>query len=363
MNFYYVLFIIGSAFSLFEILPINKKKAMSILYIIMVGVLLLFSINRSITSAVDLPQYQWGFGYIKQHDIVTSIKVLGWEPGYIIYSKLIALLNFDFHQFLMITSVFVFLPIFTKFYQYSLLPCFSLVIFLGLGYYNAGNGILRIWMAISILSLSYRYILNRDVKKFLIVIVVAAFFHRTAVAFIPAYFIATRMLTNNMILISVFFSLLLGVFSKPIIVFLEKFARNTYDYGYYGGVNMMILLVICSLLASYIFKKQINFKFTSSLSKKLIKKNNIAIINRMFLNFLLFAMVIQPIAFVYSNWARIVDFYAMSFVIVIPNMIKEIADMSIENKKAILIVECFIIVLLYIMYWNSDICVYSVWGM
>lgn len=61
-----------------------------------------------------------------------------------------------------------------------------------MNFYPTSFNIIRQYMAIGIVCLSYKYIFNRNFIKFIICILLAAMCHSSAIAFIPAYFLWTK---------------------------------------------------------------------------------------------------------------------------------------------------------------------------
>ena len=69
----------------------------------------------------------------------------------------------------------------------SITLTFALYIFL---YYMYSLNIIRQALAIAIVLYSYKYILQRDLKKFILTIIIATLFHTTALFFFPFYFVS-----------------------------------------------------------------------------------------------------------------------------------------------------------------------------
>lgn len=93
----------------------------------------------------------------------------------------------DFHVYIFVISAFVLGSFSIFIYRHSDRPVFSYIIYYALGYYAIGFQMLRHVMALSILLLAYDFILERKPLKFIVIVLLAACFHSSALIFLIAY--------------------------------------------------------------------------------------------------------------------------------------------------------------------------------
>lgn len=65
----------------------------------------------------------------------------------------------------------------------------SIFIFIAFGMYDLSVSAMRQWIACSIFLLSFKFISNKDLKRYIILILIASLFHNSAIILLPTYFI------------------------------------------------------------------------------------------------------------------------------------------------------------------------------
>lgn len=225
---------------------------------VIAGVFLFLVVSKvfvNIWSLPDLDQYYWGYKElsnvdwknIANHDLA-ALKCP--EIGFRYILKIGSWLG-DFKWSLLIIAIvntFAYVSLAKKYSPYIMV---SLIIFL-LGSVQSFF-VLRQHLAIAITIFSYAYIINRDWKKFCLLMILAFSFHQTALVFIPVYFIygikSTRIL--NIVLV-VLFAFLIITFTQ----LLNNFATSLQGYDGYidsNESNITALLISACYLFTYIF--------------------------------------------------------------------------------------------------------------
>ena len=221
----------------------------------------------------------------------------------------------DERALLVFMAAFILLPIFAWIKRESQWPLLSLIVFVGMGMWNSSMFILRQWCAMAILTFSYKYIKERRFVPFILLVLIAMTFHRTAAIFILAYFMEEISIKLSTVFFSVPLSIVIGLLGGKVLSILNRFARISEGGNFNGGVSMLIVLWLCVIVAFVCFKGQIperlNFYF------KLI----------------FLAAFLQPIAFTFSNWARIVSYFSISLTVFLPNLIGELTGDNTRNIK------------------------------
>lgn len=142
----------------------------------------------------------------------------------------------------------------------------SIFIFLCTGFMTSFNIMMQM-IAVSISTLSYKYIFRKDFFKFLLVILIASSFHSTALLLVPVYFLWVKYNEKDLnlfnkrtlILISIFLLFILNIeYLMSLLTSIEIFS----DYSGYAwennrGSNRDIILKFIVLVVVMILRKQL----------------------------------------------------------------------------------------------------------
>lgn len=144
--------------------------------------------------------------------------------------------------FYMVTLSMIILSVtlkFTTLYQNLALPVLGAFMYYMPLYFFEDSGQIRQGMAVAISVFSFRYIKSRNVWMFLLMMYVALGFHKTAVAFIPAYWIVKIPLNSYRILMVLAVAVLLSPFEVYNLFggFLDTLATQDISDGFTGYVD------------------------------------------------------------------------------------------------------------------------------
>ncbi|HEY1405031.1 MAG TPA: EpsG family protein, partial [Spirochaetota bacterium] len=154
----------------------------------------------------------------------SGLSVPGFEPGYLFLVKVFSAMGLSYTTFLLFISFVPLILIVFFLYKKSDFYFASLSFFV-VNYMLSFMGGNRQSIAIGILCVSVLYIEKRALTKFLICVGIATLFHYSALAFLPAYYIARMRLTPivrySSILIAVVIAVTVGAMSVdlPISIF------------------------------------------------------------------------------------------------------------------------------------------------
>lgn len=156
----------------------------------------------------------------------------------------------------------------------------SLFLFIALGFYfSTFNGI-RQWIAVALFMWAYKFAIKKDLKKYVILILVASLFHITALLLLPFYFVFNFKIKDKikLIIVAIFLFVFKFLSFESIIAFLlENFAITFYYRYISSGVDLSqgvgspfpILLSGGMLLYYIIFKS----KFLKNMSNEMYEQN------------------------------------------------------------------------------------------
>ena len=284
------------------------KKGVRKIYIFNCLILLSMVILRNPADInwPDTDNYLAHFIYFAKEESLKTSLMSRWEPGIIILSKLASYISMEKQFYIVLFGIIILIPIFYMIWKYSNNALFSISVFYAMGFLTS-TSIYRQWIAIAILTYSIKYIENRNLKKFLIVIFIAFLFHRTALIFVIAYFIYGIKIDGKIIVGSLAMGITLSFGGKYILRFLNLFARNEQIVSQNGGIKLLIVLWGCVIVAYTVCKE--------NLDDKRVKLPFIM---------MLIAATIQPLSLTFSIWVRIVYYFLVYLSLGMPMIIHKL---------------------------------------
>lgn len=135
------------------------------------------------------------FSYIRLFNEISStpwseIFTLAYEPLYTLLTKLISMVTLNPEAMYAVYAVLILTPVAYAIYRYSDNVWISVAVYLCLTFFYASLNFIRQSIAASILLLAFGLIKQRKIVPVLILAVVAALFHYTALVFIPFYLLS-----------------------------------------------------------------------------------------------------------------------------------------------------------------------------
>lgn len=175
------------------------------------------------------------------------------EIGYIYLNKIIGLFTTDALYFFLITTFVILFGFFHHFKKYSVNLWLSVLMFVTVGSYYASFNITRHIFAVAIVFIGSRYLYERKFFKWVLVVLLAALFHKTAIIMIPFYFILNfRIKLKNWVII-VIGSAIVILFFDNIVDFAQQYFYEQYtddSYGMWGQAVTNIVLPVAFLIFS-----------------------------------------------------------------------------------------------------------------
>ena len=156
-------------------------------------------------SVPDLPSYQDLFFELKRTKgfaffSLEGIEQIDIEPGYLLLTKLVSLLSNSFVIFLLCVSIIIIGSYFFVIKKYSPYTFISVIMLL-LTSFNQSIFVLRQHIAMGLCLLTIPFVVKREQIKFLLIVFVAFLFHRTAVIWIPVYYLYGLKKDRNLLMI------------------------------------------------------------------------------------------------------------------------------------------------------------------
>lgn len=191
--------------------------------------------------------YDSGFYEFKEHLLYSRM-----EPGWLLMNHILFFILPDHIILSVFTSFVIIGSYFFAIKRYSVNYAFSILLFL-LITYTQSLFVLRQHMAVAVLFFSIKYIVNRDLKCFLLILLLACSIHMTAIVFLPAYFVYSFNINRKFFLVIAFTCLFMFFFFQPIVSY---FTVGTYIGGYlekgnqgtWTGTGIMCCVLALSMI-------------------------------------------------------------------------------------------------------------------
>lgn len=338
------------------LLKVMKLSNNNLVYTWIIGLILfIISVLRHSSVGTDLHVYIRRFYEVHESEfsgLSRFNELWGFEYGYLYFSRIIS--SFLANDRLLIFIVgFIIIFIFSYFfYKYSQMIWLSFFLFISLMFFGTSLNLLRLFIAVSICLISIKYIINRNLIKFLLLVVIAYLFHTSAIIFVLLYPLSKVKISirylSILFVLGVFFYLFGGVLLNNIISRLH-YVRYASDIGSGDGTGMLILLL------------------TILITALLFKKNNIVQEDPYFnlwIHMILLSLLFNILSLHLWIAARLMWYFKPAMLIILPNMFASIKDKKISIyaslSTAILSLVYFYLVnrsdnagvLPYLFFWN-----------
>ncbi len=304
-------------------------------------IFLLLLIFRNKTVGIDLANYEFIFNVYKDQSLLYIFNQFFTgkiELGYILICKFAAIFSNDLQLVLTIVALISLVPIW-MFYRKSNLshPFLAIVLFLNIGLFPLYFSALRQVMAIAFMPLAYKFTKEKKLLMFLLTILCAFLFHKSAIIallFYPVYNIKLNKKSSLFYIIPVIAVVL--IFSRQIFSFLIRFMESGYIDKYGAGIQStgaysILLLLFIFLLFSYFIPNE----------------NNLSREAQGLRNILALSTILQTFASVH-NVAMRMNYYYLLF---IPVLISMVIDAASAKNKKIALISVLVMVAFFTVYY------------
>lgn len=248
----------------------------------------------------------------------------------------------DYTLCLFVQAVFVFSFLYFSLMRQSIYPLLSLFIFLSMSF--AGIFFVRQTIAMAIVLYSYKYLIHRNKRFFIALVIFASLFHRSAFVFLVAYPLSKLHLEWKTITLYIILSMSLGT----VLMSLMLSCLSMFDLGiisqkiaYYSDLGESDNSTIYST-TSIIIRGGLNRTFLLLLYYLYLRYRRLnnsvinVLINIQFIGILLY-FVLSPISLTLN---RVVVYFDIAQILIIPYVFRY--NKGIANKSA-----AFLIFMLY----------------
>lgn len=321
MNGFYWIYLVMFAFLLAYHFVDSKETKVRLYYAACGFLILMFAIQDYSVSG-DNDEYILQYGIIRDLPVSEFLNHK-FELGFVIINKFLANTFQSDRILFVVMSVLVLVPFFLWMEKECENPMLALMSFVAVGIYFHAVVLWRQLCAMGILCFSMQYARERKLGKFLLTVLAAMLFQKAAAVFIVVY-IACWFPVNKWVMgAAVAGCVAMAVLGGPIMRFVNTYIYSYEDYffGLDGGFTMLAVLWIFTALVYYFMSHR-------------LQEPKIKLLFMM----MLIAAVLQPVCFTFSNWCRIVLFFRLAMVMLIPELYAALF-LSRENNKLLAILQ------------------------
>lgn len=342
--YFLILILIFGSYLLIDKTNIFRFDKRNLAFIIVVGIILiLFSSIRADSVGIDLSLYYKIFDYTKDYtfsdiffNLFQSKKFLSvpvyngeYEIGYILFTKLISIINDSSFSYKFFTSLFINIPILFFIYKHSKKIYLSVLIYILFGFYTQSYVVIRQYMALSMTLLTVHFLIENNYKKAIVFSLISCTFHNTAV--ISLIFILLKYFLKSFLRYSKYIFIVLVLFSffcKPLIEFLIINFYPFYDDLIISGEGLKLFLLLLLITISLIIIMKREGKTKED-------------VEFCFILFLL-GTVLQLYTLNFSLLNRLALYFQFYIVIAIPNILESYSIYQLLEKRVVTL--CYVLV-------------------
>lgn len=214
-----ILLVLLIVFSFQEVYSNDERKKYS-LGMWVIGIWMILSIGLRGNVGADYPiyrsMYSLFFPSLDYSELVDKMlfrkSTLEVEWLYAMLNKFVFAFGGPFQTFTLVSALITIGIKLRVFYKDSAFPAFSALLFFIPGFFIADSGHMRQALGMTMCMFSYQFIKSRKVWWYLLCLYVAYGFHKSAIIFLPAYWLVTVPMNSNRIFYAIVVSIILSPF-------------------------------------------------------------------------------------------------------------------------------------------------------
>ena len=224
-----LLFLVVSGFLLCERNPSRRKDAIY-LGIASLG-LILFAAFRGETVGIDYPMYQTYFEQMHREGwqfLTGPQNEYRMEFGFSFLNFAISRFTGDVHVFMAVAATILVLLAAIAIYRDCSIPWVGMFIFVSFHFFGNSMSFIRQSFAIGIFLFAIRYLKEKRFVPYLLIVLLAATFHKSILLLIPFYFLAQVPICWKTLAVYGTGTILIMAFFWPIFEFITQFVYQFY---------------------------------------------------------------------------------------------------------------------------------------
>lgn len=339
----------------------ERTKYKNLICILVVVVLSLLIGLRAPHVGNDTITYHAMFTELNVYDNFFIVE--SFEYGYVILMRFIGLFTEDSQIAIIVVAFLTVTPVIVTIFKRSEMPWLSVVLFFLLGIMGSQMNILRQALAMSIIFAGSKFLLDRKIIKYIILVLFAMLFHKTAIfalLIIPFLYIPVKnsviaLLLMFAIIITAVFPYLLGILGK---LFPQYAVYLNSDYfngsGWLASTFSIAILIMTLFLFLNYTRVPLNrgYTFTFNLYSNALQKPKTYAFEWAFVILLAGGII----AIAANIMDRITSYYMMFMLLFYPKIAKSIEYKPARNMFLFLLIVLyltkFIVIQLLRPEWN-----------
>ena len=318
----------------------DKKRNNNSAIIIAVLITLLFGLRHP-SMGWDL-QYGGAYGYLWSFKNISTMTLkeafltnwLNYEKGYVVFNKLISYLSHDEQFLLFCCAVLSIMPIGYLIKKCSRDSSFSYLVYLGLPCFLMPFSGLRQGIAIGLCCLNYVNIKEKNLKRFLILLLITCGFHYSAFVFALAYPLYHVKIDRKIRIASLIGLVIVYVLRYQLFSTLSLLFKSNAVAQDNGAFTLLFVFVLVYVFC-FIFIDETDYESSG------------------FLNIFFLACVCQCFGGIYSIALRVGYYFMPAIIIALPNAINYMKNRNNYLISKYLVGFIFIIYGLYAIRTSS----------
>lgn len=199
---------------------------------------------RSVEIGIDTRAYLNRFNRYKLLTLSKIFRDDFQEHGYSLLIKIIAVVYDNFNFFLTCVSLITIPLVVVSVAKLSKKPFLSLLIFIAFDYYASYFCLIRQSIAYSLCIFSFLCIQNKKPVKFILLVLLAAQFHKSAYIFLPAYWIANVKINRYTLAGWGLLFIIVVIFKNKFYDLVENGLYRTVDHAYEAKNTGAFMLLV-----------------------------------------------------------------------------------------------------------------------
>lgn len=309
------------------------KHFEKVIYFIIGLQLFFISALRNTNVGTDLPVYLFHM-YRVNNLSWNELDSINFEYGYVLLTKIISSIYCDEMFYIMITSAIIVIGFMRYTLAFSKMPWLSIFLLIALGNYTHSFNIIRQYIAIVIVLSSIKYIYEKKLLPFVLIVLIATMIHISALVFLILYPISRIKINSIYLTIIGLATFLVFLFKKELVNFIFAMYQGRTELNVVSGEGQGMLVLLSFVTICGLFFKDNVLK----------KDDKLAI----FYHMMIISIPLQVLSLEFSLFVRVVTYFSIAMIIMIPNVIASFQSIY-ERIIAIMIVCFFTSVYFYVL--------------
>lgn len=240
-----LLFVLLILFSFQEVYRNEEKKSAFAIWFIAIFMIVLIGLRGNVGADYPIYRsfYSLYFPTVDYSQIVDRMlfrqSAIDIEWMYVLLNKWVFAFGGPFQTFTLVSAIITIGVKLHIYYKNSLYPIFTVLLFFIPGFFIADSGHMRQALGMTMCLVSYQFIKSRKFWWFLLCLYVAYGFHKSAIIFLPAYWLVLVPMNSNRIFYAIITCVILSPFQvyNLFSAFLSGLNLQDVSNGYNGYIG------------------------------------------------------------------------------------------------------------------------------